>query len=28
VKVAIGDKVKAAETVLAWLKLPTTSRKS
>ena len=25
VKVAIGDKVKAAETVLAWLKLPTTS---
>ena len=28
VKVAIGDKVKAAETVLAWLKLPTTSPKS
>ena len=28
VKVAIGDKVKAAETVLAWLKLPTTSLKS
>ena len=28
VKVAIGDKVKAAETVLAWLKPPTTSPKS
>ena len=28
VKVAIGDKVKAAETVFAWLKLPSTSPKS
>ena len=28
VKAAIGDKVKAAETVLAWLKSPTTSQKS
>jgi phosphatidylserine decarboxylase len=27
VKAALGDKVKAAETVLAWLKPPTTSRK-
>jgi phosphatidylserine decarboxylase len=27
VKVAIGDKVYAAETVLAWLKSPTTTRK-
>ena len=28
VKAALGDKVKAAETVLAWLKSPTTSQKS